>query len=144
MPSGKQLATILPPAGPAPGAGLSYTAQLVVDRQSIPLASNTGIVQLASNPQPGTGFLIERISVNSNSATPTTARVYVGSPEPQNEMDLTLAGNEDVADEASPIYVPAGATFTIVWTGGSAGANYTARVQYAVIQFVPATYGGGG
>lgn len=145
MPSGVQIPTRLPlPSLAALGGGFNYQAQLVVDRQTVPVAGSPGqtTLTLPSSPESGTGFLIERISVTCSSGTATTARVYVGSASPQNEMDVTTAGNEAVSDENSPIYVPAGATFTVAWTGAAAGAVCTMRVQYAVIRFVPSSYAG--
>jgi hypothetical protein len=146
MPSGVQNPTRLP-ALPASqlGGGVSYQAQLVVDRQSVPVAGPPGetTLQLPSSPSDGYGYLVERISVTASNGTPV-ARVYVGSASAQNEMDFTAAGAEDVADENSPIYVPSGSTLTVVWTGGGMTNQVvcTMRVQYAVIRFVPATYGG--
>jgi hypothetical protein len=144
MPSGVRMATRLQaPTVAELGGGTSYQAQLVVDRQSVPVAGAPGETTLTLPNAPGTGqgFLVERICVTCSSTTATTARVYVGSASPQNEMDVTLSsGNEAVADENSPIYVPAGATLTVVWSDADAGSVCTMRVQYAVIQFVPSTY----
>lgn len=72
---------------------------------------------------------IERIAVSSTSAAVTTAIVYVGAVDPANIVDLTPAGNADIADEINPIVVPANSVLRVRWTGATDGAVGTARIQ---------------
>ena len=87
--------------------------------------------------QVGLNMHVERVYLFSTSTQPAVARLYVGDPaNPLNTIDLTLNGVEDSADTSSPILVPGGSSFTIVWTGLSAtdsAGNPTvcgARVQW--------------
>jgi hypothetical protein len=72
---------------------------------------------------------IERIVVSTTSAAVTSASVYVGTADPANLVDFTPAGNGDVADEVHPIVAPAGNALRIRWTGMTAGAVGTVRLQ---------------
>lgn len=72
---------------------------------------------------------IDRISVRSNSALASVARAFVGSVSDSNQQDTTTLGNENIADESSAIWVPAGSDFIIRWTGATAGALCTAAIQ---------------
>lgn len=97
-------------------------------------ATAAGIMEAVLTP---VGFdvfvLIERIVVQTNSSTPTTARVYAGSVADENLIDFTGSGDIDVADELQPLHV-AGALSTVVqWRGASAGAVGTARFQYRIV-----------
>lgn len=79
-------------------------------------------------------WLVERITVLCDSSTPTQAAAYAGSPAARNFVDGTAHGNFDTADEASPILVDSNVVFTLQWTGASAGARGTARIQYQLVQ----------
>lgn len=148
MPSGRGAPTVRAPVPPLAPSAFSYTAQLVVDRQSVPvIAAYVGggraVAELPTIPDAGYGYLIERVYVFTNSTTAAEARAYVGAEAAQNAMDLSLNGNEDVADENSPIYVPTGVQFQVIWSGitvPAGGLEAVCRVQYSVIQFVPATW----
>lgn len=72
---------------------------------------------------------IDRISVRTNSALISTARVFVGSVSFSNQQDATTLGNENIADESSGIWVPAGSDLIIQWTGATVGAVCTAAIQ---------------
>jgi hypothetical protein len=131
---------------PVAGAGTTYTAQVIVDRQTIGLTGFEGALvgqAIVSLPAPGVGygFLVEVIDLNSNSTTPSTASVYIGAYLPQNEVDYSVSANHDIADENQPRYVPSGQVLSVLWSGLSAKAFVTARIQYSIIQFVPATLG---
>lgn len=75
-------------------------------------------------------LLIDRIVVRSSSAATSAVSVYIGDALDGNLEDFTPAGNGDVADESSPIVVPAGALLRIRWTGATAGATCTTVVRY--------------
>jgi hypothetical protein len=82
----------------------------------------------------GSLWLVERITVLCDSSTDTQAVAYAGSPAARNFVDGTSRGNFDTADEASPILVDSNVVFTVQWTGASAGARGTARIQYQLVQ----------
>lgn len=145
MPTGVTPATQRPPVAPIGAAPPAYTAQIVVDRQSVALTGAEGDIAAGQAavvlppPAAGYAFLVERIDLWSASTQATTASVYVGSIiSPQNEMDFSSSANHDIADEHQPIYVPSEQPLTIVWSNMVAGsaAPVTARIQYTVIQFV--------
>lgn len=152
MPTGYAQTTRRAPSRPLGLAPQQYTAQIVIDRQTIGLVGQEGNIAagqaaVALNPPAGgQGYLIERIDLWSASGVPTTASCYVGSASPQNEVDFSASANHDIADEHQPIFVPSEQTFSIIWSGLAAGggAEVTARVQYSVIQFVQVNLPGGG
>lgn len=84
-------------------------------------------------PAAGFAYLIDRISVYSNSSTTTACTIYCGNASPENVVDYTPAGNYDIADENSPIYIPAGSKVSVVWTGVSSTADCYVRLQYRIV-----------
>lgn len=82
---------------------------------------------------PGTFWLLERITVTTTATGPTRAMVYAGGISPINFLDGTERGNFDVADNASPILVDSNTALTIQWSGVELGAVATARIQYQIV-----------
>lgn len=121
---------------------------VVVDKQSVPLTGaegdpQAGFAQLEINPPgSGQGYLVERIDLWSNSTGTPAASIYVGQPDTHNEMDFSTNAAHDIADERNPIYVPPGTPLVILFSGLSADAAVTARVQYSVVQFVSSRFPG--
>ena len=148
MPTGGQTPTVRPPEPNPWLPAATYNAMVVVDKQSVPLTGAegdpaAGFAQLELNPPgSGQGYLVERIDVWSNSTSSSAVSAYVGQPDTHNEMDFTASGNHDISDERNPIYVPPGTPFVLLWSGLSAGAAVTARVQYSVVQFVSSKFPG--
>lgn len=149
MPTGYPTATVGPRqalAAAAAGTGrLTVAAPVIVDRQTRPLTAveNTGQATIAlAAPAQGYAFMVEIIDIWSDSTQATTASVYLSSPAPQNEVDYSSNAGHDIAYENPAIYVPSGQELLIVWSGLSAKANCTARIQYSVLQFLPVSYGG--
>lgn len=104
-----------------------------LEPQSSKESGGTGIITCFFSFVPnGLFWAVDRISVKSDSATPTTCTVYVGQIADEYIMDQTNAGNLNIADETSPIYVPPGQQLIIQWTGASVGAVGKATVQYQV------------
>jgi hypothetical protein len=77
--------------------------------------------------QPPIGFYwrIERIGVKGAGS----ATVYVGGVSDSNFMDFTTTASQDIADEASPIYVPSGQDFDVRFSGAGVGTLCTVTVQ---------------
>jgi hypothetical protein len=78
-------------------------------------------------PPSGYQWHIERMTVTAGG----TARVYVGPAQSNNLADFTPLGTEDVSDNASPIFVPAGQQAIVVFSG--AGAGTICVVTYQVL-----------
>lgn len=149
MPTGYPVATAGPrqavaAAAASPGR-LTIGAPVIVDRQTRPLTATEeageATITLGAPPQ-GYAFEVEIIDIWSDSTQATTASVYLGSAAPQNEVDYSSNAGHDIAYETPAIYVPSGQQLLIVWSGLSAGANCTARIQYSLTRFVPVSYGG--
>lgn len=144
MPTGYPKATVPPVfrGGLVAAADTAVVQETTVDRQSVPLSGSEG------KPQPGQaqlmlprvpsgkGYRVEIIDIWSNSTSQPTASVYIDSAAPQNEVDYSANAGHDIAYEQPPIYVPSGSQLLIVFSGLSANALVTARIQYAVTQFV--------
>lgn len=82
-------------------------------------------------------WLVDRITVETNSSLPTALVVYAGDPAQRNVRDSTSSGNADVADESAPIVVPTGQHLHLRWTGASLGAVGTANMQARIVQRTP-------
>jgi len=76
-------------------------------------------VVLATVPN-GEEWFIERMSVKTSSTTSTAFNLYAGVAEDAYRLDSASPGNDGIADEASPIWVPGGTDIIGVWTGASA------------------------
>jgi hypothetical protein len=101
-------------------------------------SEDAGVITATLTPSAGAGMLllIDRIVVQTDSATPTTCRFYLGSVADENLVEYTGSGDIDIADETQPLYVPGTTVLIAVWSGASAGATGTVRYQYRVVRFV--------
>lgn len=118
--------------GPPPDSRFRTVGYDSVVGQSAPAAG--GAMEAVFGPVPqGTAWLVERVLVITNSATPTTCFIFLGEARDQNLIEGTNSGNLDVADEASPIMVPGNTELRVRWGGASDGAIGTCRVQYRAI-----------
>ena len=114
--------------------------EIVIDEVTEPLsavvdAAGVGEV-LFGPPQPGTFWRVERLSVTSDSALASEARVYLGGAQPPNQVDMTLTGNDDTADNSQPLWVPQGTELRVRWTGATAASNVHARLHRRVCRYV--------
>lgn len=120
---------------PAAGAGDGVQLRTVDYRRaaqtSDPAAGGLASVEF-DGPETGLLWLIERITVHSSSTSATTCSVYAGQPAPANLADRSWSGNNDIADETSPILLESSQPLVLVWEGASAGARCTASIQYRV------------
>jgi hypothetical protein len=128
------------------GAGTTSVVQVPVDYRTAPFtieAAADGTAQVVVKGAPaGQNLFIERISIHTDSTQASQCGAYVGTVSPENRMDYSPEGNDDLADEANPILVPGGQDFIIAWTGLSAGATVYARVQWRRTIPVSASVGG--
>ncbi len=123
--------TVLPiPSSAALAWRLHDYKQLAAESQ--PAVAGVMRAELPQLPQDEL-WLVHRIVVQSDSSTPTEARVYLDRPDPQRLVDGTRAGNFDVADMASPIQVPGSSVLICEWTGASVGATGAMHVQAIVL-----------
>jgi hypothetical protein len=100
-----------------------------------PAESDYATLTATFDPVPaGYLWLVQRITVLTDSTTPTQATVYAGYPSPQNFVDGTERGNLDTADESSPILIDSSVSLAVVWTGASLGSTAHARIQYQLVQ----------
>lgn len=81
-------------------------------------------------------WLVQRISVYSASSTLTNATVFLDTIDPTTMLDYTNNGNNDIADEASPIVIDEGHSLVCQWKGIADNATGTINIQYQLIQKV--------
>lgn len=123
-----------PAAAAAAGASLTVVDYRSQFARSAP-ADAAGIATVEFGPVPsGLLWLVQRMRVMTNSATASTLAVYAGPVDDSNMVDGTIVGNQDTADEASPILVDSNLMLTLQWTGATPGAIGTARIQHQVVQ----------
>lgn len=125
------------------GAGLTpvtYNGMIVVDKQLVSLSNKAGYTAVALPvSEGGQAYLVERVDIIS-SVAPTSCSLQVNGAE----VDFSNSPAHDSFDGNQPIYVPPGSTFAVEWEGGTAAGagDYTATVQYSVVQFVSLPFPG--
>ena len=94
---------------------------------SVANAAGAATISL-SGPSVGFAWLVERVTVVGGG----TATIYVGSVSDAGFADYSPAATSDVADENSPIYVPGGQPFIVVFAGAGASTVCKITVQALV------------
>lgn len=82
-------------------------------------------------PNSGFAWLVERITVRGPVAG--SAVVYVNQEAEEGVVDFTTS-LPNVADETSPIYVPGGRAFLVVFAGVGAGTVCHVTIQARVVR----------
>lgn len=80
-------------------------------------------------PPIGWEWRVERLGVKGAG----TATVYVGAVQDNQFSDFTPTATQDIADEASPIWVPAGENLLVQFTGAGVGTICVAIAQVRAI-----------
>lgn len=127
LPSGPSVAPRLI-AGHDTGLGFIPVAEASDAQKVIADANGQAIARFQA--QQDQVWHVQRISVSTNSASVTTATVYLGDIDPANIVDVTPNGNLDIADEMNAILVPSAQSLLVVWTGATVGAECSVRVQW--------------
>lgn len=100
-------------------------------------AGADGICTATFDPVPA-GYLwrVERIVVtNTSTISQSAARFYDTDPNTPGALaDSTFSGNEDIADENSPVTVDSNVSAVMVWTGCDVAAVGTVKIQYVLVQ----------
>jgi hypothetical protein len=125
----------LPPvrAASGVGAGLSVLDYRSESLRTHPAAADGTMTAEFEPVPPGLIWLLERITVFTDSDMPTRAMVYAGTPSPQNFLDGSEGGNLDTADNACPSLIESNTPLTVQWTGATPGSIGTARIQYQLV-----------
>lgn len=120
-----------------PSAGVSLRVVGITRESASAVFDAAGRAELVFGPAPyGSMWLVQAVTVVTNAAAATAARVFVGQEHDVNLVDATSAGNMAISDRAQPIMVPGGQKLLIVWTGGAAGERATAVIQYSTAQII--------
>lgn len=122
---------MLLPSAYAPNWYLHDFRQAVIYSQ--PAAGGLATAMLAQVPHAEL-WLLDRIVVQSDSATATAAFLYLDQVDDRNVLDGTRVGNFDVADQSQPIQLPGSSRLLVQWQGASNGAVGTARVQLRLLR----------
>lgn len=123
-----------PAAGDGSAPLLTVLDYRTIAKSSAP-ASAAGVATVTFDPVPdGCLWLVERITVVCSSSAATKCMVYAGDPALSTFVDGTASGNFDTADEASPVLVDSNVSLTVQWTGATAGAVGTVRIQYQLVK----------
>ena len=115
------------PTGEAPSQAYADFGRDHISGTATATAAGTATVILPTVPN-GEYWLLEHAVVRCLSTAASTARFYLDNTNLVNQMDYTAQGNEDVADWPHGLFVPAGSTLLIVWTGADAAAAATASI----------------
>jgi len=115
--------------GDSATAGSNY---LELATSGIADAAGTCSISLGAVPT-GSEWLIERLSVLSNSVLVSVFSLYRDQIVSLTRKTATPAGNDDVEDCSSPIWFPGGVNILAIWTGCTPGAECTINAQVRVI-----------
>lgn len=118
-----------------PTQGSTFNSWVDIDRRIATLSvTQAGGVCLATFDQVPLDqqYLIERVAITNTSSSHTSCYLYNGPIEPNNVVDYSKFGNSDIADENSPILVPANSQLQAQWVGGNNGDIATITIQYRV------------
>jgi hypothetical protein len=77
----------------------------------------------------GEQWRIERMSTSGNSTLEPELKVYRGGTDPGNQIDLTITANGDISETTTELVLWEGEVLTFEYTGGSSGAEMSARVE---------------
>jgi hypothetical protein len=125
----------MPIVAPKPGFNFLVVDYLPDLTQVTGPAGASGVLDALFDPVDTPYYwLVDRITLATDSLTATVAVVYVGDAAERNVRDATSSGNADVADESAPIVVPTGGQLRVRWIGASVGAVGTVNVQARVVQ----------
>lgn len=125
------------PLSPAAGSVQFAVADYIDAPLTTEAADATGICTARFDGPGGSDmWLVDRITVWSNSTAETTASVYVGQVGLAGLRDLTIVGNSDIADENQPIVVPSSQPLIVEWTGVAVGAICHANIAYRLVNKV--------
>jgi hypothetical protein len=78
-------------------------------------------------------WMVDLVRVKS-ADTDVTSTAYICRDDPAYDISGTATGAYDVADQASPIHMPAGSTLLIVWKNIPTGLVPSAYVQWTVLK----------
>lgn len=78
-------------------------------------------------------WMVDLVRVRSDSSD-VTSTAYICRDDPEYDISGTATGAYDVADQSSPIHMPAGSTLLIVWKGIPDGLTPSAYVQWTVLK----------
>jgi hypothetical protein len=93
-------------------------------------AAASGVCDIIFNPDTkGRVQLIDRIVISSDSSSTPECFVYVGDVSDENLIDYTDSGKRDVSENTPAIKVAGSRAIVVRWTGCSASAKCTARIQ---------------
>jgi hypothetical protein len=86
------------------------------------------LFQVSANAE----YFIERISVETSSVATSMFGLYEDLPSELYRCEASLNGNNDIADEGSPIWLPSGTVCIGQWTGADVGASCWVVMQVRV------------
>jgi hypothetical protein len=84
----------------------------------------------------GTQWLVDRAVIVCDSTTDTALRLYADEVSTRNLLSGSDRGNFDEAEYPSGLLIRGGSALLAVWTGCSAGAVATIRLQTRVMRQV--------
>jgi hypothetical protein len=95
-----------------------------------------GITAVVFDQVPSDQFwLVDRVVVTSDSTSDTLCALYEDVPtDPSKILDVTSAGNLDVADNSSPVTVPGSTSLYVQWIDCTPGSRATCRIAYRVMR----------
>lgn len=143
MPIGRQI----PPGGVAPalaGAGATIPPQAATGRSALPQSwgpvtltgAETGGYATLQLPAAPIGYMnvVDRIAISTTSTQQTQCYVYDGPASEGLVVDQSPTANLDFTSYTpSGLVLLGGRNLTLVFSSMSAGAQATARIQYAMV-----------
>lgn len=97
-------------------------------------ADSSGRASVVKGPAKyGESWEVTLISTSTNSTLESQLRVYRGVESDSAQVLSTYSGNSDTAGGGANIVVPSQDKLVFVWTGATAGALCTARIEGTLV-----------
>lgn len=114
-------------------AQLDYQSRAFQAQEGTPGQPAGGIVTIALPvPQPNQHYLVEKVYVTSTSTNAWTTTLNIGNPVADPAATIEEASGQGTYTENPALLVPSGLPFTVQFSGLSAQALCTARIQWSV------------
>lgn len=133
---GQQAPTVIKaPLGAGSTAKAPVTTYLRLRQSGIVGANGRIALNLGVVPS-DTDWFIERISITCDSTVQTVFDMYVDMEDDSYRLEHSPIGNDNIADYASPIWVPSDTLILVVWSNVTAidagGARTVAQISAQV------------
>lgn len=117
-----------------PTSNVGFVVTDMLDQfANTPPATAAGVALVTLGPPDPNYWFFDRMTIAGNSTLRPVCTLYRNAALAQNKLDSSLLGNDDVADNASPLVLKPTQLLLLVWTGATPGAVFTVTAQGRIV-----------